>query len=163
MADQTFDLGDGRRLVVRAPATGLRFRRVVQPATAEFAAMNVAATPDRWAEAMAAQEMTIDFTVVPDPVAAPVAEAFSVQRSGSNEAHVEFSVPPPAGHTLLVMVQKGDVVQWFLPLNASRLLPVHSGMLRAEDVAAVPDGALRFAIPQSLVATPAPAESWIHS
>jgi hypothetical protein len=156
---QTFDLDDGQRLVIRDPGGPLQFRDGDE--LPDAAAVEA---PDRWQAAMLEHGLVIDRTLVPEVVAPEAAvegaaEVFAegmLQRPDSDEPHVEIAVTPPPDHTLLLMVQKGDIVQWFLPLNASRLLPVHAGMLRAQDVAVVPDGALRFMVPRSLV-SPSPA------
>jgi hypothetical protein len=99
--------------------------------------------------------MSIDQSIVPEVVDNAAAKA----QLEEDDSKIEIAAQPPADHTLLLAVQVGDVLQWYVPVNASRLLPVHANVLREGDIVTVPDRALRFRVPTALVASPTAVRS----
>src|SRR5437763_16052514 len=115
MPIQRIPAPDGRTIVVRHAFQALEFidAKSVPAARAELAAAagTNAALPAVWQEALAEHEMTIDQTIVPTVVD----QAGPAMTAAGIEAKVEVAAPPPPGHTLLLGVQVGDVMQWFAP------------------------------------------------
>jgi hypothetical protein len=159
MPREELRLGDGRRVVVRHDILG--FSIALVPSAARHAAPGVAektaALPAPFREAVAAHGMTIDDSLT--ATAAPLPPGDPV---GPRTRPIEVDIDPMPGHTHLLAVERDGVVQWFVPVNASRVLPIHAGVLRAGDVhrardaAARPvaldaDQSLRFLVPAALV------------
>ena len=141
----------GRSTVIRHSIDAVEF--VDAQSVGDRLALAVAAAPNEalpaaWQEALAEHAMVVDQSIVPRLTGAPMAQELAPQPK------VEVAAAPPPGHTLLLAVQTGEVMQWFVPVNAGRLLPVHADVLRATDTVTVPDGALRFLVPSALLASP---------
>jgi hypothetical protein len=159
MAQQEITLPSGTKISIDAP--GLDVRQPVAKAEANAALSAMAPGPaDRWSEAIAANDLDMaDAEALPVTFEAQAAAPKMIlARSGIAEPHVEIAVHPKPDHTALLMVQHGNVVQWFFPVNAPRVVPRHVG-LRALTADAVPQQPLRFVVPASVLHPIAPAQN----
>lgn len=100
----------------------------------------------------------LDFVVKTAGVEATAAAApeAMLMRRGAPGRQIEIAAKPREGHTALLMVQNGDVVQWFVPVNAPRVVPHHARMR-----AALPEGdepPLRFVVPAAMMQEVPPPE-----
>lgn len=123
------------------------------------------AVPPEWVEAFAVNGVPLG-NVEDIPALGFAAEAFAAEaaapeamlmRRGVPGPHVEIAARPREDHTALLMVQNGDLVQWFVPVNAPRVVPRHAKM-RAELSADVAPQPLRFVVPSALMQQAAPPE-----
>ncbi len=151
IAPQTLRFDDGSAITVNAPGVPLLFETVEAPPSLSAEAF----TPGEgvWDDAITANELAPAFqTMQVTPMAAPLgiagAPVATLSAPGSDDAHVELEATPEPGEGLLLMVRNGDVVQWFVPVNAGAAAPGNTPDVvgLAAEPAAAP---LRFHVPQS--------------
>ncbi len=159
IAPTTLRFDDGNAVTVQAPGVALLLETVAAPPG--IAMEDAAPGEGVWDDAIGANELTqkyqpIQATPVPTPAGLAAAPAATLSMPGSDDAHVQFEATPDPGEGLLLMVRNGDIVQWFIPLNASSAVPDNgTGVL---ELAAAPvSTALRFRVPQSALTSPAGA------
>jgi hypothetical protein len=149
---QVLPLDDGVSAIrVRAPGVAIRFETVAMPPS--LSAEDAAPGEGVWDEAITSNDLSPAFqpiTAEPVPVpfgAAPLAAA-TLSVPGSRDPHAELEATPDPGDGLVLMVRNGDVVQWFVPVNADAALaaaPVDG----LQGLEAPPPAPLRFLVPQS--------------
>jgi hypothetical protein len=135
---------EGVSIQVRAPGMHIAWRSV--EAVPELQAVGEGGESD-WSRAIAENELTPFTALEAQPLAVGLEAMPSLTMPESEDSYVEMRAAPPPGEGLLVMVESGGVVQWYLPTNAPQAaLPA---------LAAEPAGApaeLRFMVPQSTLA-----------
>lgn len=149
---QTLSFDDGLRAVrVRAPGVALRFDSVAPPPSLSIED----AQPGEgiWDDAITSNGLSPAFQpITATPVATPLGidsvSAASLGMPGSSDAFAELEATPEPGEGLLLMVRKGDLVQWFIPYNAASAVsaPAAAGL---QGLDAAPSSPLRFLVPQS--------------
>lgn len=122
------------------------------------------AIPPEWVDAFAVNGVPLqNVEEIPslgfaaEAMAAEAAPEAMLMRRGVPGRQVEIAAHPREHHTALLMVQNGGVVQWFVPVNAPRVVPRHAHMRAAlsADVAPQP---LRFVVPAALIQEAPPPE-----
>src|SRR5260221_10778499 len=159
IAPTTLRFDDGNAVSVQAPGVPLLLETVAAP---PGIAMEEAPPGNGvWDNAITANELTQKFQPIQaTPLAVPAglaaAPAATLSMPGSDDAHVQFEATPDPGEGLLLMVRNGDIVQWFVPLNAGSAVPDNGAQVLG--LAAAPVSApLRFRVPQSALTSPAGA------
>ncbi len=158
MAQQRIKLPSGTRISIDAPGLTVRRAATKPQASAAAKAASPARLAGRWSKAIRANKLDMsaaeELPVTFGPDVAP--PTMILTRSALGEPHVEIAVHPKPDHTALLMVQQGNIVQWFVPVNAPRVIPRHAGM-RALTADVAPQQPLRFFVPSSLLQPPAAA------
>ena len=152
IAPQLLPFDDGTSVTVRSPGVPLILETVAQPPS--LSAETAAPGEGVWDDAITGNDLTPAFQpIAVTPLTAPFAMAgepvATLSMPGSDDAHVEFEATPDPGDGLLLMVRNGDVVQWFIPMNAGAA--VSGGAPdNLQGIASSPSAAaLRFRVPQS--------------
>lgn len=147
MVIQELTLASGTRVLITAP--GFRVETLQKRALADIAP-NID-LPAEWLDAMTKNGVAPDIEALPIQLTpAPDASEMIVTRKGSPRAHVEIAAQPKPDHTLLLMVRRGESVQWFVPVNAPRIVPQHAGMRKRFAGDPVPQP-LRFVVPAPMM------------
>lgn len=148
MAIDTLTLPSGTHVTIFAPGFA------VEPSSDTFkdAASSITDIPGEWFMALEMNGIAPEhFETIPIRLIAVETEhTMTVSRKGSLAPHVEIVAHPKPDHTLLLMVQRDDVVQWFLPANASRVVPRHAGM-RTPLPSKAASEPLRFVVPAAVM------------
>jgi hypothetical protein len=163
IAAQALQFGDGSVVWVRGPGVSLQLDTTPAPPGFAAQAFAVDGAVGGWDAAIAANGLEplhdpIGATPLAGPPAIAAAPLATLSMPGSDDSHVDFEVAPAPGDGLLLMVRNGDVVQWFIPLNADAALP-DSAAPAAPDLQGIQPLAapsrLRFRVPQSAMTSTA--------
>ena len=138
--------GAGVSIEVRAPKLHVAWRTMADVPGME--AMG-AGEDGGWRTAISANGLKEVATIEAEPLALEVTAMPSLSMPDSDDDFVELRAMAPADEGILVMVESGGIVQWYLPTNAPRLEMPPAGL--AESAPRKPV-ALDFKIPQSMLA-----------